>query len=192
VVGEIPFGQRKSTIIQRVAKETREGKIGGVTDIVDESDREGLRIVIQLSRQALADDVLDMLVCRSTLRATFGVNNLVLVPRDTDEGRIVKPRILGLREMLEQFVLYQLEVIQRQKARLHVVEGTLIALDQIGEVIDTMHRSQRVDTARRNLMRKSRLTEVQATAILDMQLRRLAAMERSKLKQQKRDLEKRI
>ena len=197
VVTEIPYGQRKSTIIQRIAKEAREGKISGVTDIADESDRDGLRIVIQLSRQALAEDVLEMLVRRSTLRATFGVNNLVLVPRDTEDGRIVEPRTLGLREMLEQFVLHRLEVIQRRsryelarrKARLHVVEGLLIALDQIDEVIDTIRRSRRVDTARRNLMRKFKLTEVQATAILDMQLRRLAAMERRKLKQEKSDLE---
>lgn len=200
VVTEIPFGQRKSTIIQRIAKEAREGKITGVTDIADESDRDGLRIVIQLSRQALAEDVLEMLVRRSTLRATFGVNNLVLVPRDTDEGRIVEPRTLGLKEMLEQFILHRLEVIQRRsrhelarrKERLHVVEGLLIALDQIDEVIDTIRHSRRVDTARRNLMRKFRLTEVQATAILNMQLRRLAAMERRKLKQEKSDLEERI
>jgi DNA gyrase subunit A len=200
VVTEIPFGQRKSTIIQRIAKEAREGKISGVMDIVDESDREGLCIVIQLSRQAVAEDVLEMLVRRSTLRATFGVNNLVLVPRDTDEGRIVEPRTLGLKEMLEQFVLHRLEVVQRRsryelerrKARLHVVEGLLIALDQIDEVIDTIRRSRRVDTARRNLMRKFRLTEVQATAILDMQLRRLAAMERNKIRQEKRDLQERI
>jgi DNA gyrase subunit A len=200
VITEIPYGQRKSTIIQRIAKEAREGKISGVTDIADESDREGLRIVVQLSRQALAEDVLDMLVRRSTLRATFGVNNLLLVPRETDEGQIVEPRVLGLREMLEQFVLHRLEIVQRRsryelarrRARLHVVEGLLIALDRIDEVIDTIRRSRRADTARRNLIRKFKLTEVQATAILDMQLRRLAAMERSKIKQEKRDLEKRI
>jgi DNA gyrase subunit A len=200
VITEIPFGQRKSTIIQRIAKEARESKINGVTDIADESDREGLRIVVQLSRQALAEDVLDMLVRRSTLRATFGVNNLLLVPRDTDEGQVVEPRILGLREMIEQFVLHRLEIVQRRSryelarrlARLHIVEGLLIALDRIDEVIETIRRSRRADTARRNLMRKYKLTERQATAILDMQLRRLAAMERSKIRQEKRDLEKRI
>jgi DNA gyrase subunit A len=200
VVTEIPYGQKKSTIVQRIAKEARDGKISGVVDIVDESDREGMRIVIQVSRQALAEDVLEMLVRRSTLRATFGVNNLVLVPRETDEGRFVEPRTLSLKEFLEQFVLHRLEVIrrrshyelERRKARLHIVEGMLIALDHIDEVIDTIRRSRRVDTACRNLMRKFKLTEVQATAILDMQLRRLAAMERSKLKKEKGELETRI
>jgi DNA gyrase subunit A len=200
VVTEIPYGQQKSTIIQRIAKEARNGKINGVMDIVDESDREGMRVVVQVSRQAVPEDVLEMLVRRSTLRATFGVNNLVLVPRDTDQGRIIEPRALSLKEMLEQFVLHRLEIIQRRsryelarrKARLHVVEGLLIALDCIDEVIDTIRRSRTADTARRNLMRKFKLTKVQATAILDMQLRRLAAMERSKLKKEKKELEARI
>jgi DNA gyrase subunit A len=200
VVTEIPYGQKKSTIIQRIAREARDGKISGVTDIVDESDREGMRIVIHVSRQALIEDVLDMLVRRSTLRATFGVNNLVLVPRQTTEGRIVEPRRLSLKEILEHFVLHRLEIIQRRsryelarrKARLHIVEGLLIALDQIDDVIDTIRRSRTANTARHNLMRKFKLTEKQATAILDMQLRRLAAMERSKLKKEKKELKARI
>jgi DNA gyrase subunit A len=141
-----------------------------------------------------------MLVRRSTLRATFGVNNLVLVPRQTDEGRIVEPRRLSIKEILEHFVLHRLEIIQRRsryelerrKARLHIVKGLLIALDQIDEIIDAIRRSRTADTARRNLVRKFKLTEKQATAILDMQLRRLAAMERSKLKKEKKELEARI
>ena len=200
VVTEIPYGQQKSTIIQRVANEARSGKINGVVDIVDESDREGMRVVVQISRQAVAEDVLEMLVRRSTLRTTFGVNSLLLVPRDTDEGRIVEPRTLSLKEMLEQFVLHRLEVIrrrssyelERRKARLHIVEGLLIALDHIDEVIDTIRRSRTTDTARRNLMRKFSLTEVQATAILDMPLRRLPAMERAKLKDEEKELKTRI
>jgi DNA gyrase subunit A len=200
VVTEIPYGQQKSTIIQRVANEARAGRISGVTDIVDESDREGMRIVIQVSRQADANDVLEMLVRRSTLRATFAVNNLLLVPRDAEEGRIVAPEVLPLKEILIQFVLHRLDVIQRRsryelarrKARLHIVEGLLIALDQIDEVIDTIRRSRTADTARNNLVRKFNLTEIQATAILDMQLRRLAAMERTKLKDEEKELQARI
>jgi DNA gyrase subunit A len=200
VVTEIPYGQQKSTIIQRIANEARAGKISGVVDIVDESDRDGMRITIQVSRQADAGDVLEMLVRRSTLRATFGVNNLLLAPRDTETGRIVTPQVLSLKDILVQFVLHRLEVIQRRsryelerrKARLHIVEGLLIALDQIDEVIDTIRRSRTADTARRNLMRKFKLTEVQATAILDMQLRRLAAMERTKLKDEEKELQARI
>ena len=200
VITAIPYGQQKSTIIQRVATEARSGKISGVTDIVDESDREGLRVVVQISRQADANDVLEMLVRRSTLRTTFGVNNLVLVPRQTDKERLVIPRVLSLKEILDHFVLHRLEVIQRRsrfelarrEARLHIVEGLLIALDNIDEVIDTIRRSRTVDTARTNLMHKFRLSELQATAILDMQLRRLAAMERNKLKDEEKELKTRI
>jgi DNA gyrase subunit A len=167
---------------------------------VDESDREGMRVVVQVSRQADANDVLEMMVRRSTLRTTFGVNNLLLVPRQTEAGRIVTPQVLSLKEILEQFVLHRLEVIQRRsryelkrrKARLHIVQGLLIALDHIDEVIDTIRRSRTADTARKNLMRKFKLSEVQATAILDMQLRRLAAMERTKLKDEEKELKARI
>jgi DNA gyrase subunit A len=200
VVTEIPYGQQKSTIIQRIANEARAGKINGVVDIVDESDRDGMRIAIQVSRQADAGDVLEMLVRRSTLRVTFGVNNLLLAPRDTETGRIVTPQVLSLKDILVQFVLHRLEVIQRRsryelerrKARLHVVEGLLIALEHIDQVIDTIRRSRTADTARQNLMRTFKLTEVQATAILDMQLRRLAAMERTKLKDEEKELKARI
>ncbi len=200
VVTEIPYGQQKATIIQRIASEVRAGKITGVVDIVDESDREGMRVVIQVSRQADANDVLEMLVRRSTLRVTFPVNNLVLVPREKGGERIVIPRVLSLKEMLEQFVLHRLEVIQRRsryelakrQARLHIVQGLLIALDHIDEVIETIRRSRTADTARKNLMRRFGLTEMQATAILDMQLRRLAAMERSKLRDEKKELQARI
>jgi DNA gyrase subunit A len=200
VVTAIPYGQQKSTIIQRIANEARAGKINGVVDIVDESDRDGMRIVVQVSRQADANEVLEMLVRRSTLRTTFGVNNLLLAPRDTDTGRIITPQVLSLRDILVQFVLHRLEVIQRRsryelerrKARLHIVEGLLIALDNIDEVIDTIRRSRTTDTARRNLMRRFKLTEIQATAILDMQLRRLAAMERTKLKNEEKELKARI
>jgi DNA gyrase subunit A len=200
VITAIPYGQQKSTIIQRVANEARNGKISGVVDIVDESDREGMRVVVQVSRQADPSDVLEMLVRRSTLRTTFGVNNLVLVPQEADGKRIVAPRTLSLKEILEQFVLHRLKVIQRRskyelerrRARLHIVEGLLIALDNIDEVIDTIRRSRTVDTARTNLMRRFKLTEIQATAILDMQLRRLAAMERTKLKNEEKELKTRI
>jgi DNA gyrase subunit A len=200
VVTEIPYGQQKSTIIQRIANEARAGKISGVVDIVDESDREGMRVVVQVSRQADPNDVLEMMVRRSTLRTTFGVNNLLLVPRQSEAGRIVAPQVLSLKEILEQFVLHRLEVIQRRsryelerrKARLHIVQGLLIALDNIDEVIDTIRRSRTADTARRNLMRTFKLSEVQATAILDMQLRRLAAMEHTKLKAEEKELKTRI
>jgi DNA gyrase subunit A len=200
VISEIPFGQQKSTIIQRIATEVRNGRITGVVDIVDESDRQGVRVVVQVSRQADPNEVLEMLVRRSTLRTTFGVNNLVLVPRESEDGRIAVPRTLSLKEILDHFVVHRLEVIQRRshyelerrRARLHIVQGLLIALDHIDDVIDTIRRSRTTDTACRNLMRKFKLTEIQATAILDMPLRRLPAMERAKLRDEEKSLMERI
>jgi len=200
VISEIPFGQQKSTIIQRIATEVRNGRITGVVDIVDESDREGVRVVVQVSRQADPNEVLEMLVRRSTLRTTFGVNNLVLVPRKSEEGRITIPRTLSLKEILEHFVSHRLEVIQRRsryelerrRARLHIIQGLLIALDHIDEVIDTIRRSRTTDTACKNLMREFKLSETQATAILDMPLRRLPAMERAKLRDEGKSLVERI
>lgn len=200
VISEIPFGQQKSTIIQRIANEVRNGRITGVVDIVDESDREGVRVVVHVSRQADPNEVLEMLVRRSTLRTTFGVNNLVLVPRQSDGERIAVPRTLSLREILEHFVEHRLEVIQRRsryelqrrRARLHIVQGLLIALEHIDEVIDTIRRSRTTDTACSNLVRKFKLSEIQATAILDMPLRRLPAMERAKLRDEEKSLEDRI
>jgi DNA gyrase subunit A len=200
VISEIPFGQQKSTIIQRIATEVRNGRITGVVDVVDESDRDGVRVVIQVSRQADPNEVLEMLVRRSTLRTTFGVNNLVLVPRESEEGRITVPRTLSLKEILEHFVLHRLEVIQRRsryelerrRARLHIVQGLLIALDHIDDVIDTIRRSRTTETACTNLMRKFKLSEIQATAILDMPLRRLPAMERAKLRDEEKSLKERI
>ncbi len=200
VITEIPYGLQKSTIIQRIASEAREGKITGVTDIIDESDRDGMHIVVQVSRQADANDVMEMLVRRTALRSTFGVNNLVLVPKGINGGRIVEPQTLGLKEILEQFVLHRLEIIrrrsryelERRRNRLHIVQGLLIALDHIDEVIDAIRRSRTVETAHANLMQKFKLTDIQATAILDMQLRRLAAMERTKLKDEEKELKARI
>ena len=141
-----------------------------------------------------------MLVRRSTLRTTFGVNNLVLVPRESEGKHITVPRTLSLREILEHFVDHRLRVIQRRsryelqrrRARLHIVQGLLVALDHIDEVIDTIRRSRTTETACTNLMRKFKLSEIQATAILDMPLRRLPAMERAKLRDEEKALEERI
>jgi DNA gyrase subunit A len=144
---------------------------------------------------------MEQLVRRSTLRATFSTNFLMLAPARDDNGAGQLELVaLGLRDILVQFVEHRLDVIQRRsrweldrrERRLHIVEGLLKAIDHIDEVIETIRRSQRVETARRNLMRKFKLTEVQATAILDMQLRRLAAMERKKLQDEAEELEKRI
>ncbi len=198
VVTELPYGVLKTTVIEKIAKEVRDGRIAGVTDLRDESDHTGMRVVIEVSRQANWEDVLKQVLKYSQLRETFGVINLALVP--SAENGATRPEYLSLGDLLTHFVAHRLEVIERRsryelyrrRARLHIVEGLLRALDVLDEVIDTIRRSRTADTARQNLIRKFGFTEIQATAILDMQLRRLAALERKKLADEKLELRARI
>ena len=186
VVTELPYGVLKTTVLEKIAKEVRDGRITGVTDLRDESDHTGMRMVIEISRQASPQEVLKQVLKYSQLRETFGVINLALVP--SGENGLTRPEYLSLQDILIYFVMHRLKVIERRsrfelhnrRARLHIVEGLLKALDVLDEVIDTIRRSRTADTARNNLMRKFGVTQVQATAILDMQLRRLAALERKK------------
>lgn len=197
VVTELPYGVNKTTVIEKLAREVRDGRITGVTDLRDESDYTGMRMVIEVSRNADPADVLTDALKYSQLRETFGVINLALVP---EENGTVRPEYLSLSEMLTHFVNHRLEVIVRRSeyelekrlARLHIVEGLLKALDILDEVIETIRRSRTPDTARNNLIRKFGFSEVQATAILNMQLRRLAALERRRLADERKELEARI
>ena len=198
VVTELPYGVLKTTVIEKIAKEVRDGRITGVTDLRDESDHTGMRVVIEVSRQASPQEVLKQVLKYSQLRETFGVINLALVP--TGENGGTRPEYLSLPDLLIHFVAHRLEVIERRsrfelekrRARLHIVEGLLKALDVLDEVIDTIRRSRTADTARNNLIKKFGFTEVQATAILDMQLRRLAALERKRLADEEKELRARI
>jgi len=198
VVTELPYGVLKTTVIEKIAKEVRDGRITGVTDLRDESDHTGMRVVIEVSRQATSEDVLKQVLKYSQLRETFGVINLALVP--TGDNGATRPMYLSLLDLLTHFVIHRLEVIERRsrfelerrRARLHIVEGLLKALDMLDEVIDTIRRSRTADTARNNLVRNFGFTETQATAILDMQLRRLAALERRKLEDEEKELKARI
>jgi DNA gyrase subunit A len=200
VVTELPYAVQKSTVLERIAREVRDGKIAGVTDLRDESDHEGMRAVIEVSRVAEARDVLESVLSRSQLRETFGVNALALVAERVNGDTVVRPQRLSLRDMLVYFVEHRLNVIVRRsryelskrEARLHIVDGLLKALDAIDEVIDTIRRSRTAETAEANLIRKFRFTELQAQAILAMQLRRLAALERRKLADEQKELEARI
>jgi DNA gyrase subunit A len=200
VVTELPYAVQKSTVLERIAREVREGRINGVTDLRDESDHEGMRAIIEVSRVADAREVLDAVLTRSQLRETFGVNALALVPEKMNGDIIVRPQRLPLKDMLVYFVEHRLEVIIRRsryelakrQARLHIVQGLLKALDIIDEVIDTIRRSRTTETAHRNLVRKYSFTEIQADAILSMQLRRLAGLERRKLADEEKELEARI
>ncbi len=200
VVTELPYAVQKSTVLERIAREVRDGKISGVTDLRDESDHEGMRIIIEVSRVADPNEVLEAALSRSQLRETFGVNALALVSEKINGDTIVRPQRLSLHDMLVHFVDHRLNVIVRRsryelnkrEERLHIVEGLLKALDIIDEVIDTIRRSRRVDTAENNLVRKFKFTHRQAQAILAMQLRRLAGLERRKLADEEKELKDRI
>ncbi len=198
IISELPYGVLKTTVIERIAKEIRDGRIKGITDLRDESDYSGMRVVIEVSRQASVDEVLEQVLKYSQARETFGVINLALVP--TSDNGNTAPMYLTLVELLIQFVSHRLNVITRRsrfeleqkKARLHIVEGLLRALDVLDEVIDTIRRSRTPDSARTNLKKKFKFSDPQTTAILDMQLRRLAALERKRLKDEEKELKKRM
>jgi DNA gyrase subunit A len=192
IVTELPYLTNKSSLIEKVAEFVRDGTLDGVSDLRDESDRQGMRIVIELNKSANPDEILRTLYKRTTMQGTFGINILALV-----KGQ---PQKLNLKQALKVFVDHRLEVVKRRsefelkkaEERLHILNAYLIALENLDEVINTIRRSQRVETARSNLMRKFNLDEVQAQAILDMPLRRLAALERKKIEDEHKDVSKRI
>jgi DNA gyrase subunit A len=192
IITELPYQTNKSTLIERIADLVRDGKLEGIADLRDESDRTGMRVVIELSRTAEPKDVLADLFKYTPLQQTFGMQLLALV-----DGQ---PRVLSLKRMLHLFIQHRQEIVRRRtefdlaraRERAHIVEGLLKALDILDEVISTIRNSQRVDTARANLMKNFDFTAVQAQAILDMQLRRLAALERAKLRDEFKELQKQI
>lgn len=181
IITELPYQTNKTNLIERIAQLVRDEKIEGLTDLRDESDRQGMRIVIDLTRTVDPDDVLDQLYRQTPMRQTFSIIMLALVD---DE-----PRLLSLKQALRVFLEHRFAIVrrrseydlQRARDRAHILEGYLVALDQLDEVIDTIRRSRTVETARSNLQRKFKLSELQAEAILNMPLRRLAALERKKI-----------
>lgn len=196
IVTELPYNVQKTTVLEKIAREVREGRIAGVTDLRDSSDYTGMRVVIEVARGADPGQVLESLLTYTQLRQTFGVINLALIE---EEGQVV-PRMLSLREILTRFIQHRLAIIERRsrnelaerEARLHIVEGLLKALDLIDAVISAIRASKTTDTARENLVKKFGFSEAQARAILSMQLSRLAAMERTRLKEEGRELKERI
>jgi DNA gyrase subunit A len=192
IVTELPYMTNKSSLIEKIAEFVRDGNLEGVSDLRDESDRHGMRIVIELTKSANPDAILKTLYKRTTMQGTFGINILALV-----KGQ---PHKLSLKQSLKVFLDHRLEVVKRRseyelkksEERLHILNAYLIALENLDEVIDTIRRSQRVETARNNLMRKFDLDETQAQAILDMPLRRLAALERKKIEDEHKEVTKRI
>ncbi len=181
VVTELPYQVNKTRLIERIAELVRDGKVEGITDLRDESDRQGMRVCIELTRTVEPREVLSQLFKLTLMQTTFGLRMLALV-----EG---EPRLLPLKRVLIHYLEHRQEIItrrsrhllERAKLRAHILEGLLKALDHIDEVINTIRRSRTVDTAHNNLMNRFSLTEIQAQAILDMPLRRLAALERRKI-----------
>ncbi len=192
IVTELPYMVNKSNLISRIADLARDGKITGLTDLRDESDRQGMRIVIELTKNVEPEDVLKKLYKSTPMQSTFSIIMLALVNGE--------PRMLSLKQALRVYVEHRLEVVRRRseydlrraKERAHVLEGYLLALNNLDEVIATIRRAPDVPTARTRLIKKFKLSEIQAQAILDMQLRRLAALERKKIEQEFKDLKQTI
>lgn len=192
IVTEIPFQINKNALLERIAELAQTGKVEGMADLRDESDRQGLRIVIEVSRAADPAKMLAELFKYTPLQSTFSIIMLALVDGE--------PRTLPLKQSLRIFIEHRPEVIRRRseydlaqaEARAHIVEGLLIALDDIDRIIEVIRKSRTPDSARRNLRETFKLSEAQATAILDMRLRRLAQLERKLLKDEHDSLVKLI
>ncbi len=192
VITEIPYQLNKTTLIERIADLARSGRIDAITDLRDESDRRGMSIVIELKRGAQPKKVLNQLYKYTPLQSTFGVQMLALVDNE--------PRTIPLKRALQIWVEHRQEVITRRtqweldkaRQRAHVLEGLLIALANLDEVIRTIREAPDAEQARTRLVERFKLTEVQAQAILDLQLRRLAALERQKIEDEHREMVERI
>ncbi|MEO7912467.1 MAG: DNA gyrase subunit A [Roseiflexaceae bacterium] len=194
VVSELPYQVNKARLQERIAEMAKERKIEGIRDVRDESDRSGMRLVIILKQDAQPKKVLNALYKHTQMQTTFGVNMLALV-----EGGL-QPRVLTLKRMLQEHIDHRRTVITRRtqfelekaRARAHILEGLKIALDNLDEVIRMIRESRNAESARNNLMRNFKLSEIQATAILEMQLRRLAALERKKIEDEYKEVIKLI
>ncbi|CAN5829864.1 DNA gyrase subunit A [soil metagenome] len=192
VVTEIPYQVNKSYLLQKIAELVKDRKITEISDLRDESDRNGMRIVIELKRDAIPKVVLNNLYKHTQMQQSFGVNLVALV-----DG---VPRTLSYLQVLKHYVAHQFEVVTRRtryelekaQARAHILEGLLIALANLDEVVETIRRSQNPEEARNNLMERFELSERQAQAILDLRLQRLTALEQQKVEQEHRDLVEKI
>ncbi len=181
IISELPYQVNKSNLIEKIADLVRAGKITDITNIRDESDRDGMRIVIETKRGSQPEVILNQLFKHTQMQVTFGVIMLALV-----NGT---PKVLNLKEMMSLFLDHQMDVLIRKtkyeleaaEKRAHILEGYIIALDNIDAVIETIKKSRDVQTAKNNLMKKFKLSEIQAKAILDMRLQRLTGLERKKI-----------
>ena len=196
IVTELPYLVNKARLIEKIAELVREKKIDGITDLNDHSSREGMRICIDLRRDANANVILNQLYKHTQLQDTFGVIMLSLVPNNGS----MEPKILNLKQMLEYYLAHQEDVVRRRtqydlnkaQERAHILEGLLKALDNIDEVIRIIRGSRNVQTAKAELIERFELTDVQAQAIVDMRLRALTGLEREKLEAEYAELMEKI
>ncbi len=192
IVSEIPYQVNKAQLIIKIADLVNSKRVEGISDIRDESDRNGMRIVIEIKRDAIANVILSQLYKFTPLQTSYGVNNIALV-----NGR---PVVLNLKDMLTEFIKFRLEVIVRRtnydlrkaEERAHILEGLLIALDHLDEVIALIRASKTVEIAREGLMNTFQLSELQAKAILEMRLQKLTGLERDKVRSEYDELQKKI
>ena len=189
IITELPYMTNKSSLIERIAALVREERLDGIADLRDESDRQGMRIVIELNKAADPENVLSNLYKSTPMQSTFSINMLALV-----EG---EPRLLSLKQALKVFIEHRLEIIRRRseydlekaRQRAHILEGLLVALNNLDEIIALIRKSPDAETARERLIKRFKLSLIQAQAILDMQLRRLAALERKKIEEEHKEVQ---
>ncbi len=192
VITELPYLVGPEMVINRIADLVKNDKITGIADLNDESGRDGLRVVVKLKRDAKPDVVLNNLYKHTQLQETFSINTLALVGK--------KPKTLSLKNILHEFIEHRVEIITRRckfelgkaEARVHILEGLLIALESIDAIIKLIRAAEDAETAKQGLMKKFNLSDPQASAILEMQLRRLTGLEREKIEKENKELNKRI
>jgi DNA gyrase subunit A len=188
IISELPYLTNKSALVERIAELVREGGLEGISDLRDESDRQGMRIVIELKQGAKEEDILRELYKRTPLQSTLGMNMLALVNNE--------PHLLSLKQALRVYIEHRLVVVKRRseydlakaKARAHILAGLRIAIKYLDEIIALIRAAPDVDTARQKLMKKYSLFEIQANAILDMPLKKLSTLERKKIEQEYKEL----
>ena len=192
IITEIPYQVNKAMLVAKIAELVNEKKVLGISDVRDESNREGVRVVIEIKRDAAANVILSMLFKLTPLQTSYGINNIALV-----NGR---PRVLNLKDLIEEFIKFRLEVVVRRtqfdlrkaEERAHILEGLLIALDHLDEVIKLIRASNDAEEARNGLMQTFGLSELQSRAILAMRLQQLTGLERDKVRAEYDELQKRI
>ncbi len=188
IVTEIPYMVNKSNLLEKIADLVRAKEVEGISDLRDESDRDGMRIVIELKKDAFPEVVLNMLYKHTQLSTSYGIINLALVEN--------QPKVMGITEMIRHYVEHRHDVVVRRtmfdlakaEARAHILEGLRIALDHIDEIIDLIRSSADIETAKKELMARFGLSEIQSQAILDMQIKRLTGLERQKIEDEYREL----